>query len=232
MKHVLITGGSDGLGKIMGQKLKEAGFTVTVLGKDEEKTKAAAEELGCSYVVADVSEHQQVRAAVEEAQKTNGPIDILINNAGIWIQDALEVNDPDRIKRVMEVNATGPIYCTQAVIPAMKERKSGRIINISSQGGLNAKAERSVYTASKWALTGFTKAMQMELKPFNIAVDGFYPGAMQHPMQQADIFAKAGNARDMSKALDGSIVADAIVYACKLPDGVRITEFGIESLSY
>lgn len=231
MKHVLITGGSSGLGKVTAKKLKDAGFSVTILGQNDEKTKSAAQELDCSYVVADVSDAQQAKEAIEEAINNTGPIDVLINNAAIWIQDALEDNNPDRIKRALEVNVLGAIYCTQAVVADMKQRKSGRIINIISQGGLYAKAERSVYTASKWALTGFTKAMQVELKPFNVSVDGFYPGALQSSMQP-DIFSKAGNARDMSKALDQNVVADAIAYVCALPEGIRVSEFGVESLSY
>ncbi|MES2971704.1 MAG: SDR family oxidoreductase [Patescibacteria group bacterium] len=230
MKHVLITGGSNGLGKVTAVKLVESGFSVTILSQDLETTKAAAEETGCNYVIADVADHNALQTAVKEAVHT-APIDILINNAGMWIQGELESNELENIKRVMEVNVLGVIYTTQAVITGMKERKRGRIINIMSQGGLYAKAERSVYTASKWALTGFTKTMQLELKPFNISVDAFYPGALKSP-DEKDIFSKAGNKRDMSKALDMSHVADAIAYACKLPDGVRVTELGIESLSY
>ena len=223
MKHVLITGGSDGLGKITAQKLLKAGYKVTILADHEDKTKSTAEKLNCSYVVADVADSKAAKQAIDKS----GQVDILINNAGIWIQGPLEENDPARIKRVLEVNALGAINCTQAVIPQMKKRKTGRIINISSQGGLYAKAERGAYTTSKWALTGFSRAMQAELKPFGISVVGLFPAAMD-----TAIFVKAKNTRDMSKALNPTLVADAIVYICNLPDGVNVTEFGIESLAY
>lgn len=226
MKHIRITGGSDGLGKITAQKLRDAGFVVTILSHNEVKTKAAAKQLGCNYAVAEVIDYDQVEAAIKQVEQT-APIDILINNAGIWLQDALDTNDPARIKQVMEVNALGTIYCTQAVISAMKNRKNGRIINVISGAGLSAKAERAPYTASKWAVTGFTKCMQAELKPFGVAVDGFYPGAMDTPL-----FGKAGNQRDMSRALDPGLAADALVYMCNQPDGVSITELGINALSY
>jgi len=224
MKHVLITGGSDGLGKLTACKLKAAGFRVTILADKEDKLKAAAQEIGCDYVLADVSDAAAVKVAFQKA----GDIDILINNAGLWIQGELEENDPDRIKRVMEVNALGPIYCTQAVIPQMKKRKTGRIINIVSGAGLNAKAERAPYHASKWALTGFTKSMQAELKSFGIAVDGLYPGAMSH----TELFSAAGNTRDMSQAMDAALFADTIVYVCQLPPDIVASEFAIQSLSY
>ena len=231
MKHVLVTGGSDGLGKVSAKKLKEAGFKVTILSRDEQRTKAVAEEIGCEYVVADVSDHEMVGKALARATKVSGQVDVLINNAGIWIQGPIEDDDPKKIKRTLEVNTLGPIYCTQAVIPNMKKRRSGRIINVISQGGLYAKSERGSYGTSKWGLTGFTRSMQAELKPFNISVVGLFPSALKSPMKHS-IFSKAGNARDMSKGLDPAVVADAIVYICKLPDGINVTEFGIESLEY
>ncbi len=227
MRHVLITGGSDGLGKVTAKKLGESGFLVTILGRDAEKTKTVAAELGCAYVVADISDYVQVEAAVAQTTKDNGPIDILINNAGLWIQGALEDNDPEQIKQVMDVNALGTIYCTRSVVPAMKQRKNGRIINVISGAGMNGKAERAPYGATKFAVAGFTKCMQLELKPFGVAVDGFYVQAMN-----TSFFGKSGNTRDMSKALDPAVPADALVYLCGLPDGVGAPEFGITSLSY
>jgi NADP-dependent 3-hydroxy acid dehydrogenase YdfG len=221
MKHILITGGSDGLGKATARKLIAKDYEVTILANDEARTKAAAEELKCKYVVADVADNAQVEKAIQEA----GDIDILINNAGIWIQGALETNNADYIHKVIEVNTLGTIYCTHAVLPGMKQRGKGRIINVISQAGLNAKAERSVYHASKWAITGFTKSMQQELKPAKIAVTGFYPGAM-------GLFDKTGNSRDMSRALDPAIAADALVCICDLPDFVDVPELGLQNLEY
>ncbi|HSW80253.1 MAG TPA: SDR family oxidoreductase [Candidatus Saccharimonadales bacterium] len=227
MKHVLITGGSDGLGKITAKKLSESGYVVTILGHDEERTRLAASDIGCAYAVADVSDYDAVHEAITNSVNENGPIDILINNAGRWIQDSLESNDPKDIKRVFDVNALGPIFCTHVVVPEMKKLKSGRIINVISGAGLQGKAERAPYTASKFAVTGFTKSMQLELKPFNIAVDGFYAGAMD-----TGLFEKSGNGRDMSKALDPEIAADTLVYVCGLPDGVSMPEFSLQSLRY
>lgn len=227
MKHILITGGSDGLGKITARRLQERNHKVTILSMSPENGRSAAEEIGCGYVVADVSDPGAVRTAIERAEQYNGPVDILINNAGVFIEGELESNDPSYIARVLQVNTLGPIYCTQAVVAGMKQRRTGKIINVVSQAGLRGKAERSVYTASKWAVTGFTKSMHEELKPHNIAVMGLYPGAMQ-----TRIFAKAGYPRDTSKMLNPALAANAIVFMCEHPDGVAIPEFGIESLSY
>ena len=227
MKHILITGGSDGLGKNTAKKLQDAGYKVTILSKDADKTKKAAEEIGCSYVVADVSDARQVGSAIAQAVEQGGEIDILINNAGIWISGLLEQYTSADIERSIAVNTLGVIYCTHAVVESMKKRGSGRIINVNSQAGLYAKAERSVYHASKWAVTGFTKSLQLELKPPGISVTGFYPGAMD-----TGLFAKVGDTKDRSNALDFSIAADSLVYVCGLPDHVDIPEIGIQSLKY
>jgi len=227
MKHILITGGSDGLGKITAKRLQERHHKVTILSDNPENARSAAEEIGCGYVVANVADAGAVQSAISQAEGYNGPIDVLINNAGIWIQGNLEENDPAYIEQVMRVNALGPIYCTHAVLVGMKQRRAGKIINVISQAGLTSKAERSVYNSSKWALTGFTKSMQDELKPYNIAVMGFYPGALQ-----TGLFAKAGYQRDMSKALNPALAANALTFMCEHPEGVTIPEFGITSLSY
>jgi len=227
MKHVLITGGTDGLGKALAQKLVTAGYTVTILGQNEAKATLVAAELGCKFVVADVSKADQAAAAVKLAFEQQGVVDVLVNNAGVWIQDTLETNDDEAIRRVMDVNALGPIYMTKAVLPIMKRQGGGRIINVISQAGLNAKAERAVYNSSKWALTGFTESMQLELRPQRIAVTGFYPGALN-----TGLFEKAGNSRDMSRALDPAVAADSLMYVIGLPDSIEVPEIGIGSLKY
>ena len=224
MKHILITGGSDGLGKVAAQKLQAAGHAVTILAKDESKTSAAATDIGCKYVVADVTNETAMKAAIAGA----GQIDILINNAGVWVQGALDENSPESVRQVMEVNALGTMFATQFVLPSMKGSQAGRIINVISQAGLGAKAERVAYNASKWAVTGFTKSLQQELKPFGISVTGFYPGALNNDA----LFEKAGNPRDMSNGLDLGVTAEALVYICGLPDHVNVPELGIESLDY
>ena len=167
-KTILISGGSDGLGKALAEKLVRNN-KVIILANNAEKTEKVAKELGTDFVVADVSNYQNIRSAVEEIIKRHKTIDCLINNAGLWIEGALENNDPEQIAKVMAVNATGSILLTHAVLPHMKENKKGRIINVISQAGLGAKAERSVYNASKWAMTGFTKSLAQELIPSNIS---------------------------------------------------------------
>jgi short-subunit dehydrogenase len=226
-KHVLITGGTDGIGKVTAHRLVEAGFAVTVLGRDEAKAKAAAKEIGASHVVADVSDYAQAEKAVAHAEKANGPVDILINNAGVWLSKPLAETDPELIKRTIEINTLGTMYLARIVAPKMQARKAGRIINVISQAGLRFSPDRTVYHASKWAITGFTKALQQELRVHNVSVVGFYPGAMN-----TQFFAKSGDMKDRSQALAPELAADALVHLCSLPDSVEIMEYGIQSLEY
>lgn len=225
MKHVLITGGTDGIGKHTAQLLQEAGFKVTILGRNAEKTQACAAELSCMFVVADVTNHEEAEAVVARAEEANGPIDVLINNAGIWMSAPLERVNLEEAKRLIEVNTLGTIYYSHAVLPRMKRRGQGRIINVNSQAGLHARPERSIYAASKWAITGFTRALQQEVRRDGIAVTGLYPSTVE-----TDFFAKAGDTTG-SDGLDPREIAETLVYICKLPDYIEVSEYGIQRLS-
>jgi len=220
MKTILISGGSDGLGKAIAARLAPNN-KVIILSPTEEKLKTVAEEIGCEYRVCDVRNY----AAVERVVNGLGSIDCLINNAGLWIQGPLDENDPQRIHEVLEVNTLGTINLTKAVIPGMKQQKSGLVINVISQAGLYAKAERSVYNASKWAITGFTKSIQSELAPFGIGVTGLYPG-----MLKTDMFSKMGIEKDMSKGLDTEDVAKTIEFMLSFDKPTLFSEIGIKHL--
>ncbi|HEX8762933.1 MAG TPA: SDR family oxidoreductase [Candidatus Saccharimonadales bacterium] len=220
MKTIVITGGSDGLGKTIAAKLAPNN-KVFVLSPNEAKLKTVAEELGCEYKVCDVRDYEQCEKVVQEI----GQIDCLINNAGLWVQGELEENDPTRIHEVVEVNLLGVINATKAVIPSMKQQKSGLIININSQGGFNAKPERSVYTATKWAVTGFTKCLQPELAPYGIGVTGLYPG-----MMKTEMFSKMGIEKDMSKGLDTEDVAKTIEFILSFDKPTLFPEIGIKHI--
>jgi len=223
MKTILISGGSDGLGKAVALKLSKK-YNVVILANDPDKIEQAAKEIGCDFKVADVTDYSSINNAVSEVIKKYKAIDYLINSAGLWIEGLLETNEPEKIRKVMDVNATGTIFLTHAVLPYMKKEKSGRIINIISQAGLEAKTERSVYMSSKWAITGFTKALAVELAGSGITVTGFYPGRMK-----TKLFAKAGIEKDMTNFLELVDVVRAVEFIVETPDELTIPEFGIKS---
>ena len=220
MKTILITGGSDGLGKAIAARLAPNN-KVIILSPHEEKLSAVADAVGCEYKVCDVRDYAQVEKVIGEL----GSLDCLINNAGLWIEGSLEQSDPQRIHEVLEVNTLGTINCAKAVIPTMKRQKSGRIINVISQAGLYAKPQRSVYNASKWAITGFTKSLQEELSPFGIAVTGLYPGKLK-----SDMFKKMGIDKDLSDALELDEVAKTVEFIVGADNSTLFCEVGLRYL--
>lgn len=223
---ILISGGSEGLGYAIAEKFSKI-HTVIILARNAQKTKKAAKELGCDFVIADVSDTGQVARAVSAVIKKHKKIDYLVNNAGLWIEGPLEKNNPKRIKEVIDVNTTGTILLTRSVLPYMRARKRGRIIMVNSQSGFYGKGERSVYNASKWAITGFTKSLQMELAGSAITVTGFYPGSMK-----TKLFEKAGIKKDTSKAMTVADAVRAVQFILETPDDLAIPEISIKPTYY
>lgn len=223
-KVVLISGGSDGLGKTIASYLSKRN-KIVILSPTKAKLEQAAKEVGCDYVVADVSDYESLVKAVSEVTEKYKRIDCLVNCAGLWIEGELDANDLEKIKKVIDVNNLGTVYFSKAVIPQMKKQKSGLIININSQGGLYAKAERSVYSAAKWGITGFTKSLQGELAKYGISVTGIYPGKMKTKM-----FEKTGIKKDMTDGLDTKEVARLIEFLLESSQQVNFPEIGIKNL--
>jgi len=138
----------------------------------------------------------------------------------------LEENDNDRIKKVIEVNLLGTITMTKAVIPSMKSNSNGLMININSQAGINYKAERVVYNASKWGVTGFTKSLQPELSKYGIRVTDLLPGKMV-----TDMFKKENIEKSMEDGLDTKEVARVIKFLLETSSDVMIPEIGIKNIN-
>lgn len=221
-KVIIITGGSEGLG-LETAKLLAKENTVIILGRNEEKLKAQDLE----YYVCDVTKPEQTENVISKIYDKYGKIDCLINNAGTWIVGKLEDNSFDKISEVIDINVKGVINMTKVIVPYMKKQGNGLIINVDSTAGINWKADYSVYTSSKWAITGFTKAMQSELLPQGIRVEGFYPGTIK-----TSLFAKNGLPdKDLTNALKISTAAKAIVFMVEQDDDVVITELGIKHIN-
>lgn len=224
-KAILITGGSEGLGYEIA-KVLAPNNSVIIISENESKLKSAAKEIQCEYYLCDVREPRQIEEVVTKVIEKYSKIDCLINNAGILIKGELETHTAKQISDVLGVNTFGTIMFTHQVVPIMKSQKGGLIINIISQGGLYAKKNWSVYEASKFAITGFTKSLQFELSPYNIRVSGIYPGKLD-----TSIFEKAGFTTDRSDALDPKEVAKAIEFIISLPGDTLITDLGIKRIN-
>ncbi len=221
MSVIFITGGATGLGKeIARQACKD--HTIVVFGLDNDDLKATGDELGCETIAGDVMDHEGVAKALKGVVKEHGSVDVLVNNAGLWIEGPLEENDPDYIHKVMEVNAIGHILTTRAALPIMKKQKSGLIVNVVSKNGLEKGAGRTVYNASKWAMTGFTKCLQEDLKGTAIRVTGFYPGRIDTPLYES-----AGAESKPATSMTVEDCATQVVHVINSPDNVIIRELGM-----
>jgi len=224
-KVIVITGGNSGLGKATAEILAKDN-DVVILGKNEKEVEQTVEELKCDGIICDITDEKQVQDAFSQIIKKYKKVDCLINCAGVWVKGPIEENTPKQIKNTILVNTVGTMLTVNALVPQLKKQKSGRIINIVSQAGLNARPERSVYNTSKWAVTGFTKCLQLELAPFNISVVGFYPGFMH-----TNIFGKAEDARtDFSTAMPVEKPAKALAYLVNVDDDLVINSFEMQSL--
>lgn len=180
-KHVLITGAGSGLGASLAIKYNKMGNHVTLIGRTREKLEKVAiefENSNYSIYSLDVSLPSKVKEVFAQIEKEVRPIDILINNAGLGYFDLAENITDQQIDQMIDINLKGTIYCTQAVLPAMKERDAGSVINVISTAGVEGKFNESVYCASKFGVKGFTESIIKEVEDLNIHVHGIYMGGM------------------------------------------------------
>jgi len=171
-KVVLITGGSSGIGKSIGEFLHHKGFVVYGTSRSPERVLNSVFPL----ISLDVRNTESINAAVAKIIATSGRLDIVINNAGVGITGPLEEIPIAEIKNNFETNFFGPIEVMKAVLPQMRSQKSGLIINITSIAGYMGLPYRSVYSASKGALELITEALRMEVKSFGIQITNVAPG--------------------------------------------------------
>lgn len=181
-KTVLVTGGSRGLGKAMARGFAEAGADVFIASRNEDELKHAAEEIreGLSvrveWMAIDMTDRAQVKALAVEAELRLGKVDILVNNAGSNTPQAIGEITEEVWDDIVELNLTGCMILTQALLPGMKTRNWGRIIHVSSAHAVGSKERRSAYSASKAGLIGMSKASAMDLGNYNITVNCLCPG--------------------------------------------------------
>lgn len=187
----LVTGGSKGLGLAMAAGLASAGADLMLASRHAEEAASAAAELAREFGVralghaADVRDPQQVESLVEATVAAFGRLDVLVNSAGINIRRPVLELKPEEFERVLGINVTGTWLCCRAVLPAMRARQWGRIINISSALGMVGLSGRTPYTASKGAVLQLTRTLALECAPDGINVNAICPGPFLTDMNRS-----------------------------------------------
>lgn len=190
-KVALITGGTDGMGYATARLFLKEGARVAVAGRSEEKGRRAVAELTrlgeAHFVRGDVANAGDARRMVEETVATFGRIDILFNNAGIYIEKPAEEMSEEEWDRLMDVNAKGTFLVSKFAIPYMKRQGSGVIVNNSSDAGIIGNRNCPAYCASKGAVTLMTKAMALDYAGCGIRVNSVNPGTIDTPMLAREV---------------------------------------------
>jgi len=189
MASVLITGTSKGIGLETALAFGRAGHAVYATMRNPSRSSelaetAAREKLPISVSAMDVDSDQSVGEGIAAVLKNHGPIDVLVNNAGVEGAGSVEELPLADFRSIMETNYFGAIRCIQALVPHMRQRRSGWIINVTSVAGRLANPPLAPYTASKWALEALTEALAGEMKTFNVHVAIVEPGIIDTAMAQ------------------------------------------------
>src|ERR1035437_80057 len=220
---VLITGAWRGIGRALAHAFAAAGSKVALLGKTKKNLLEVQRELkdsGAPTVVLaeDVSDEGVVSRAVAAAEQQLGPVDVLVNNAGIFALAPVEKMDALVFDRMLAVNLRGPFLMSRAVLPGMKSRKRGHIVNISSTAGRRGFAGGGAYCASKFGLAGLTEAMRYEARASNVRGTCVYPSTVN-----TDLVKKSGMDPASERAIQPEDVANAVVSLVAMDDRAMTT---------
>ncbi|MGW2449238.1 oxidoreductase [Streptomyces sp. NPDC001675] len=213
----LVTGCSTGFGRSIATHLLNEGFRVVVTARKTEQIKQLAERDSALAVALDVTDESSVTAAVRRAEEHFGRVDVVVNNAGIGYFAAVEETDPETVGRLFDVNFHGVARVIHAVLPGMRARRSGMIVNLTSIGGLVGHPAVGYYCAAKFAVEGLSESLRHEVEPLGIKVMTVEPSAFRtdwagssHETQNpiADYDRTAGAARRAYHASVGKQAGD------------------------
>lgn len=211
MNTILITGGVRGIGKSIALAFLKKGYRVCAVYSKDEQSAKEVETLGVETFRADVSKEDEVVALFKQV----GKVDVLVNNAGVSLIKQIQDVSYAEYQRVMDVNVGGAFLCTREAAKGMIDRQRGLIVNISSVWGEVGGSCESVYSASKAAVLGFTKALAKELGWSKVRVNSVSPGVIDTPMNSHFTAEEMSLLRDeipMGRIGTGGDVANAVVY--------------------
>lgn len=225
----LITGASSGIGRATAIALAQAGYNLALVSRSKEALTTVANEAqahgaSAQVFVIDLADLPQVKAAITSAIEACGPIDVLVNNAGMGYTGKLEEMTLSDWQRVMDLNLTSPLLCTQAVLPHMRDRGRGTIVNVASIAAYQAFPDWGAYGVSKAGLVMLSKAFAVEAREAGIRVVTLSPGAVNTSIWDTDTVEADF---DRTQMLTPDIVAQAVMQTVTLPQGAVIEEVKI-----
>lgn len=231
-KIVVITGGSSGLGEVTARHLAEHGATVVLGARRLERLQSIVDDIKANggqamAVQTDVTDRSQVQKLVDTAVSEYGRIDVMLNNAGLMQQSALERLKIDEWDNMIDINIKGTLYGIAAALPQMQKQKDGHIINVSSVAGHKVTPAGTVYCATKYAVRAISEGLRQEVKDYNLRTTIISPGAVatELPSHITDPEAsEAINGFYQSAAIPPDSFARAVYYAMSQPAEVDINE--------
>jgi NADP-dependent 3-hydroxy acid dehydrogenase YdfG len=232
-KVAFVTGASSGIGEATGVALAEEGAHVVVLARRADRLEQVVKRIkdaGGEAVpmVADVTNEDQLRAAISRAKEIFGRIDILVNNAGVMLLHQIEGVDTGEWRQMLDLNVLAVMLACQEVLPIMKAQGGGHIVNISSVAGRQVKAGYSGYNASKWAMGAFSESLRQEVTRQHIRVTVIEPGMVATELRQHITDPQVRKAQQEAEhsitPLRGEDIAAAIVFAVAQPEHISISE--------
>ncbi len=225
---VVITGASSGIGLATAKRLSARGHALLLLARRLEPMLELQLPNALALCV-DITDRAAVKAAVTQAEERFGPVDAIINNAGVMLLGSIATQDPDQWDRMLDVNVRGLLNGIHAVASGMVERKHGTIINVSSVAGRKAFPNHVAYVGTKFAVSGLSENLREELSPSNVRVITIEPGAVDTELlsHTTDDAIKAGYndwKQEMGGVLTAETIAETIDFAYGQPQSVCIRE--------